>query len=203
MIPRFHATTWPVAAAFFLSGFAAIVYQLAWQRLLFVVVGVDIESVTIIVSTFMLGLGVGAVLGGLLADRWPHRILAAFCVAEALIALYGLVSVDLLQTCAALFAGLSRPAAAGMSFALLILPTVCMGATLPMLVAHGWQRSGSVGVSTGTLYFINTLGAASGAFVIGFVLLYWLDLRQVVWLAAGLNAAASTVVALSLRGWAA
>ncbi|WP_457443007.1 fused MFS/spermidine synthase [Roseateles sp. P5_E4] len=200
MSPRFRATTGPVATAFFLSGFAALVYQLAWQRLLFVVVGVDIESVTIIVSTFMLGLGVGAVLGGQLADRWPNRILAAFCVFEALIALYGLASVDLLQTCAALFAGLSRPAAAALSFALLILPTVCMGATLPMLVAHGWQRSGNVGVSTGTLYFINTLGAACGAFAIGFVLLYWLDLRQVVWLASGLNAAASAVVALNLRG---
>lgn len=203
MSPSFRATTAPVAAAFFLSGFAALVYQLAWQRLLFVVVGVDIESVTIIVSTFMLGLGVGAVLGGQLADRWPHRILAAFCVFEALIALYGLASVDLLQACATLFAGLSRPAAAALSFALLILPTVCMGATLPMLVAHGWQRSGNVGVSTGTLYFINTLGAACGAFAIGFVLLYWLDLRQVVWLAAGLNAAASAVVALNLRGKAA
>jgi len=197
---RFHATTWPVAAAFFLSGFAALVYQLAWQRLLFVVVGVDIESVTIIVSTFMLGLGLGAVLGGQLADRWPRHILVAFCAFEALIALYGLASVDLLQTCAAMFAGLSRPAAAALSFALLILPTVCMGATLPMLVAHGWQHSGNVGVSTGTLYFINTLGAACGAFAIGFFLLYWLDLRQVVWIAAGLNACASSVVAMSLRG---
>jgi predicted membrane-bound spermidine synthase len=200
---KFRATTGPVAAAFFLSGFAALVYQLAWQRLLFVVVGVDIESVTIIVSTFMLGLGVGAVLGGQLADRWPQRILVAFCTFEALIALYGLASVDLLQASAAAFAGLSRPSAAALSFALLILPTVCMGATLPMLVAHGWQRSGNVGVSTGTLYFINTLGAACGAFAVGFVLLYWLDLREVVWLAAGLNAAASAVVALSLRGKAA
>lgn len=203
MSPRFHATTGPVAAAFFLSGFAALVYQLAWQRLLFVVIGVDIESVTIIVSTFMLGLGIGAVLGGQWADRRPQHILTAFCVAEALIAAYGLVSVDLLQACALLFAGLSRPAAAALSFALLILPTLCMGATLPMLVAHGWQRSGNVGVSTGTLYFINTLGAACGAFAMGFLLLYWLDLRQVVWLAAGLNAVASTVVALNLRGRAA
>lgn len=195
-----RATSLAIAAAFFLSGFAALVYQLAWQRLLFVVVGVDIESVTIIVSTFMLGLGLGAVLGGWLADRWPARILLAFCLFEAAIALYGLGSVDLLQACAAAFAGLSRPAAAGLSFALLMLPTLCMGATLPMLVAHAWQRSGNVGESTGTLYFINTLGAACGAFAMGFLLLYWLDLRQVVWLAAGLNGTASLVVAATLRG---
>lgn len=193
------STSPQIAAAFFLSGFAALVYQLAWQRLLFVVVGVDIESVTIIVSTFMLGLGLGAVLGGWLADRWPARILLAFCLFEAAIALYGLASVDLLQACAAAFAGLSRPAAATLSFGLLIVPTLCMGATLPMLVAHAWQRSGNVGVSTGTLYFINTLGAAVGAFAMGFLLLYWMDLRQAVWLAAGLNGAASLVVASTLR----
>lgn len=194
------AISLPIAVAFFLSGFAALVYQLAWQRLLFVVVGVDIESVTIIVSTFMLGLGLGAVLGGWLADRWPARILLAFCLFEVAIALYGLASVDLLQTCAALFAGLSRPAAAALSFGLLILPTICMGATLPMLVAHAWQRSGNVGVSTGALYFVNTLGAACGALAMGFFLLYWMDLRQAVWLAAGLNGAASLAVTGALRG---
>ena len=194
----FPATTLPIGLAFFLSGFAALIYQLAWQRLLFVVVGVDIESVTIIVSTFMLGLGLGAVLGGWMADRWPAKILLAFCLFEATIALYGIVSVDLLQLCALVFAGLTRPAAAALSFSLLILPTVCMGATLPMLVANAWQRSRNVGVSTGTLYFINTLGAACGTFAIGFVLLYWLDLRQVVWLAAALNAMASLVVAAAL-----
>ncbi len=197
------SATLRVAAAFFLSGFAALVYQLAWQRLLFVVIGVDIESVTIVVSTFMLGLGLGALLGGALADRWPGRILLAFCLFEVAIAAYGMVSVDLLQACAALFAGLSRPAAGALSFALLLLPTVCMGATLPMLVAHAWRSSGNVGVSTGALYFINTLGAATGALAIGFLLLYWLDLRQAVWLAAGLNASASLIVASALRGRAA
>src|SRR5882762_8848288 len=85
-----------VAAAFFLSGFAALVYQVAWQRLLFVIVGVDIESITIIVSTFMLGLGVGAALGGIMADRFPQRILLTFCLFEAFIAGYGLISADLL-----------------------------------------------------------------------------------------------------------
>lgn len=188
-----------IAAAFFLSGFAALVYQIAWQRLLFTIVGVDIESITIVVSSFMLGMGLGAILGGQLADRFPQRILLAFCICEALIAAYGLASVDLLMASAELFSGLARPAAAMLSFALLLPPTVCMGATLPMLIAQAFQHSRSVGVSTGTLYFINTLGAASGAFAIGFLLLYWLDIRQTVALAAGLNLAASLMVASALR----
>jgi xanthine/uracil permease len=56
-----------IAFAFFLSGAVALIYQVCWQRLLFAVVGVDIESVTPIVSAFMLGLGLGAALGGI----WP------------------------------------------------------------------------------------------------------------------------------------
>lgn len=188
-----------VAAAFFLSGFAALVYQIAWQRLLFVIVGVDIESVTIVVSAFMLGMGLGAALGGQLADRFPRHILHGFCLFEAAIAAYGLASVSLLLGSAALFSGLDRMAAAGLSFALVLIPTVLMGATLPMLVAHAFRSSRNVGVSTGTLYFVNTIGAAAGAFAIGFVLLAWFDLRETVAIAAGFNLLASVIVATALR----
>ncbi len=57
-------------AVFFVSGGSALIYQVAWQRLLFSAFGVDIESITIVVSTFMLGLGCGALLGGQAADRF-------------------------------------------------------------------------------------------------------------------------------------
>jgi predicted membrane-bound spermidine synthase len=184
--------------AFFLSGIAALVYQVTWQRLLFVIVGVDIESVTIVVSTFMFGLGVGAVLGGILADRFPRRILLAFCLFEAAIAAYGLISADLLVWSGHLFSGLDRPAAALLSFTLLLLPTLCMGATLPMLIANAFRSSGNVGVSTGTLYFINTLGATLGAIAVGFFLFYWFDVRQTIAIAAAMNLTASAIVASAL-----
>lgn len=47
---------------FFFSGCAALIYQVIWQRMLFTIFGVNLESVTIIVSVFMFGLGVGAQL---------------------------------------------------------------------------------------------------------------------------------------------
>lgn len=43
--------------AFLSSGAAGLIYQVAWQRILFVSFGVDLISVTIIVSAFMFGLG--------------------------------------------------------------------------------------------------------------------------------------------------
>ena len=53
-----------LAVLFMLSGVAALIYQVVWQRLLFTLFGVNIESVTLIVSIFMFGLGVGAIVGG-------------------------------------------------------------------------------------------------------------------------------------------
>lgn len=187
-----------IAAAFFLSGMAALIYQVAWQRLLFVVVGVDLESITIVVSTFMMGLGLGALIGGWIADRIPQRILVVFCLVEAGIALFGFMSVELILGLSHTFAGLSRSAAATLSFVILLFPTLCMGATLPMLIADAFRQSRNIGMSTGSLYFINTLGAALGAFAVGFVLFYWLDIRQSVAVAAATNLTASLIVATLL-----
>ncbi|MBM3892639.1 MAG: hypothetical protein FJ388_26270, partial [Verrucomicrobia bacterium] len=61
---RITATT-----VFFLSGFAALVYQVAWQRMLVVFAGGDVLSVTLIVTAFMAGLGFGNLAGGVVADR--------------------------------------------------------------------------------------------------------------------------------------
>src|SRR5215831_12358552 len=52
---------------FFLSGFPALIYQLTWQRALFRIFGVNVESVTVVVTAFMLGLGLGSLVGGLIS----------------------------------------------------------------------------------------------------------------------------------------
>ncbi|MCY4744813.1 fused MFS/spermidine synthase [Pelomonas sp. UHG3] len=187
-----------VGAAFACSGFAALVYQLVWQRLLFGAIGVDVESVTVVVSVFMLGLGVGAWMGGWLADRYPRRIVAVFAGFELGIAACGLVSVAVLTGLSGSLALLPRLGAGLVCFALLLLPTVLMGATLPMLVAHAAQGREGIGRATGWLYFVNTLGAAFGAWSMAFLLPYWLDLAQIVRLAAGLNLAASFAALLAV-----
>jgi spermidine synthase len=64
---------------FFLSGFPALIYQIVWQRALFALYGVDIESATLIVTIFMLGLGLGSLAGGWLsARRWVNLLRACF-----------------------------------------------------------------------------------------------------------------------------
>lgn len=186
-------------AIFTLSGAAALIYQVCWQRLLFGAFGVDVESITIIVSTFMLGLGCGALFGGRLADRFGERIIEMFVGAELAIGIFGLLSPWLIAWVGAQFIHSSLPTIAAANFLLLLLPTTCMGATLPMLVAYNVRTSNSVGVSVGTLYEANTFGAAGGAFLSGLILFLFVPLNGVIYLAALLNFTVATSAYFGVR----
>src|ERR1700761_5169015 len=78
---------------FFFSGFPALIYQLSWQRALFRIFGVNIESGTIVVSSFMLGLGLGSLVGGLLSRRRGIALLPLLAAIEFATAAFGLLSL--------------------------------------------------------------------------------------------------------------
>jgi MFS family permease len=194
------AATHPrIIPLFVVSGAAALIYQVCWQRMLFEGFGVDIESVTIIVSAFMLGLGLGSLAGGELADRYPRRLIALFAVIELCTAACGFCSPDLIHAAGRFAVNHSLFEIGLLNFALLLVPTTLMGATLPILVAHAVRVYRNVGMSVGALYFANTLGAAFGAAFTGFVALYYLGLTSTIYLAALLNIGVSAAVWRSLR----
>ena len=95
-IDEVHIPIGVLYTVFFLSGLAALVYQLIWQRALFTIYGTNTESVTIVVAAFMMGLGVGSLVGGELSKRLRISLLLVFAILEILIGLYGLVSLSLL-----------------------------------------------------------------------------------------------------------
>lgn len=145
---------------FFVSGFPALIYQIVWQRALFTIYGVNIESITVVVAAFMLGLGLGSILGGRLSKNRRIPVLAAFGMTELIIAIFGFNSLRLFEWVGAFTLG-SSPLKTGMiTFLLVLVPTLMMGATLPLLVTYLVRRTGNVGRSTGVLYFFNTLGSA-------------------------------------------
>ncbi len=184
---------------FAVSGIAALIYQICWQRLLAMTFGADLESVTIIVSAFMLGLGLGALLGGVLADRYRERIPELFAGVEFAIGAFGLASPWLIRV-AGEFAIQASPATmAAVNFVLLLLPTSLMGATLPMLVTYCVKTYRSIGSSIGLLYFINTIGAAIGAGITGFVWFYYFGLTATIQTAAVLNLLVAAGAWLLLR----
>ena len=89
LVRRRHLTFYLI---FFAGGMPALIYQVVWQRLLTLYFGVDIYSTSITVATFMMGLGVGSLLGGRLADHVANR---ALCYAglEALMGCLGFASI--------------------------------------------------------------------------------------------------------------
>jgi predicted membrane-bound spermidine synthase len=190
-----------LAAIFFASGWAAILYQLVWQRTLFAVVGINIEAVTLIVTEFMIGLGVGSLLGGRLSRAVGDGSLRWFAGIELGIALFGAASLPILRSVGDWIIHAPPLAGAVATLVLLAVPTLGMGATLPLLANYAVRRSGNVGWSVGVLYSVNTLGAAVAAFVAVVSLLGTLGQQGVVWLAASCNVlVALSALALSALG---
>src|SRR2546422_4083482 len=121
---------------FFISGFPALIYQIVWQRSLFTIYGVNIESITIVVSAFMLGLGLGSLLGGVISKMPGVPMLVIFGVIELSIGLYGAASLRIFHWVGVQTAGVSTLATGILTFVLVVAPTTLMGATLPILTAH-------------------------------------------------------------------
>jgi predicted membrane-bound spermidine synthase len=192
---------------FFASGFAALVYQVVWQRLLVIFSGSDIQSTTIIVAAFMAGLGCGSIAGGRIADRLTTSAgLFGFAAAELAIGVFGFFSASfyydvLYQRFGHLSWSLESRAA--ILFASLLWPTFFMGVSLPLLaraLTRDIERAAAV---TGALYGWNTLGAAVGAFATTWWILPLYGLARCLQFGAVLNLLAAAIaipLALRVRG---
>lgn len=175
-----------VAVLFFVSGFSALIYQIVWQRMLFAAFGVDVESVTVIVSIFMLGLGVGSIAGGLLL-RFRDHLLEIFLVIEIGIGVFGFGSTFLLEAVRDRVEA-QGPLALGLAaYALFGVPTLLMGATLPVLVGYLNRSYRNIGRSTGLLYAANMMGSAVAAFLTVSVLFVLTGQRGATYVAAAFN----------------
>lgn len=193
------------SAAFFLSGVAALIYQIVWQRLLVLPLGADVYSTTIIVGAFMAGLGCGSLAGGRLADRLtPMQCIGLFAVAELGVGLFGFASRAVFHDWLYLHVGTTSvplPLTAIAVFAGLLWPTFWMGVSLPALsraVAAAQVRGAARRV--GTLYGVNTLGAACGAFLTTWVLFPRMGLDGSLKAAAMLNVIAALIAWPLRRG---
>src|SRR5215471_10367944 len=83
-------------AIFFASGFAALIYQIIWQRALFTIFGTNVEAVTVVVTGFLGGLGFGSLAGGWLSRTSSIPLLALFGLIEIVIGAFGAISAKCL-----------------------------------------------------------------------------------------------------------
>ena len=170
---------------FLASGAAALVDEIAWFQLLALHSGGTSRSMAIVLATFMAGLGLGALVvpRRLPASIHPLRTCAAM---ELLIGLAALLLPRLFPLASRLPPPLDSVAFA----ALLLVPTLAMGATLPLAArALGSGRRAARHVAW--LYAANTLGGVIGCLAAGFWLLRVHDTLVAVRVAAGLNALAA------------
>jgi len=185
---------------FILSGISALIYQLVWQRTLLTIYGSNVESVAMVVAAFLAGLGIGSLFGGWISKSTKAPLVLLFGLAELGVGTYGLSSLKLFDAVGAITSAQAHGLTTGvLVFLLVFLPTLLMGATLPMLVAHQVRDTAHVGQTVSRLYFVNTLGAALGAFIAAKWLLGGFGMRGTVHIAASLNALAALIVLLALR----
>jgi predicted membrane-bound spermidine synthase len=182
-----------ITVLFFFSGFPALIYQIVWQRALFVIYGVNVQSVAVVVSAFMLGLGLGSLAGGRLSAAFPRHGIVIFGICELGVAIFGLGSLRVFHWAAEYTAGANLGLTILFSFLLLIVPTMLMGATLPLLVEQLVRSSGDVGRSVAILYFANTLGSAFACYLCAEYVLLNFGQSGSVTLAACLNLVVGTV----------
>jgi spermidine synthase len=175
-----------VSVLFFLSGAAGLMYQTVWVRLLELYFGVTLTAITLIVSAYMGGLGLGSMLGGRIAGKSRNPILL-YGIIEAAIGIFGLLSPALIHWIGKNTAGSPYWLVFILSFILLLIPTVLMGMTLPLLTQAFVKRIENSGQIIGLLYGINTLGAAIGALGSGFILIGWYGLGGTLVIAAVIN----------------
>ena len=155
--------------AFGLSGFAALLYQVVWQRMLVFFTGADVYASTLIVAAFMAGLGLGNLAGGVVADRLSRRhALIGFAIAELAIAIFSVLSRPLYYDVLYRELGsrhINTPMLMAVLFVSLLWPTFFMGVSLPLLAKAVTRSVGAAAAKVGRLYSVNTFGAALGAFM--------------------------------------
>jgi spermidine synthase len=188
-----------IPALFLVSGFAALIYQVVWQRVLFTTFGVNSESVTVVVSVFMFGLGMGALAGGWLQRRFPAQRLRLFLVLEGLIGAFGLASLELIGMVGAASGETSTVSLVLRVYSILAIPTLLMGATLPVLVAFLQDYYRNIGKTVAQLYALNTLGSALAAFATVSMIFVLAGLKTAVLIAAACNLVTAWLIADASR----
>ena len=180
---------------FFISGVAALIYEVIWMRWLALTFGVSTYAVSTVLATFMAGLAAGSFYFGRWVDNRSNP-LRAYAVLELLIGLYALAVPSLFAAMRVLFVELHQLDLSPVQFALarallagtlLLPPTVLMGGTFPILVRFFVRRRSEVGRSAGILYFLNTLGATLGTLAAGFFFIEHLGLERSNQIAALIN----------------
>ena len=189
---------------FCFSGAAGLIYEVVWTRMLTQIFGNTTYAIATVLSAFMAGLALGSYWFGRIADRGKNDFLL-YGILEAGVGIYGFLVPWLFKLGQMVYNPLFRlndsyPLVFNLllfflAFIFLVLPTMLMGATLPVLSRFFVRSFSHLGRRVGDLYATNTLGAVLGCGFAGYYLIPTLGMRTTVFVAAVLNL---TIAALIL-----
>ena len=204
MSTRFGVLRLILYSSFALSGFAGLIYESIWSHYLKLFLGHAAYAQTIVIALFMGGLSLGSWLASRYSHRW-RQLLRRYAVAEAIISILGFLFQPLFEATTGLaysrlMPALGSPVAVtalklSLSALMILPPAVVLGMTFPLMsagVVRLFPRA--AGSSISMLYFTNSIGAAVGVLLSGFVLVGRLGLPGTMAMAATINLAVAAIV---------
>ena len=166
--------------AYACSGLAGLVYEVSWTRLMTLEMGRGVAASSTVLAAFMGGLALGAALAGRWAGRLSaSRALRVYAALELSVAVLAVALPFELRALTPVFAAAYRDGAGGVTFglvrlvaslALLLLPAMALGATFPVAIRWFASQRQQGSRLAGRLYAANTVGAAIGSVLAGFIL---------------------------------
>ena len=185
-----------IAVCFTLSGAAGLIYEVLWMRMLGLVFGATTVAISVVLTAFMGGLALGSSIGGKVAARFRNA-LRVYGAIEIAIGVCAICLPLIFRIADGLDAAIWRTMHPGSPLfsllrfvvvsAVLLIPTMLMGATLPILVSAVRQFGDSRAVTISRLYGLNLLGAIMGTIIAGFFFLPAFGIRLTIWIAATTN----------------
>lgn len=190
---------------FGISGFSAMVYEVAWTRVLVMIIGSSTYAFSIMLATFLLGLAIGSILFSTIS-RYRRVNILWFAVAQLLIGLIALLMLPAFQWLPFYFVDLFDKIVKGYAILelvkfivcslMMIIPTILLGSLFPMVTQIFTRDYRELGKKVGTIYSVNTLGNIGGAFMAGFVLIPIIGIQKSIILAGSLNIIASCIAVI-------
>lgn len=196
-----------VILIFFISGACGLIYETLWIKMLSLILGNSIYAISLVVATYMAGLGIGGLLAGRYIEKRRDQ-LRIYAILEFAIGIYAMASPFIIEFLKIAYSLAGEQLASSilllngyrllLAFLVLLPPTIIMGATLPVLSKYLVRRNSELGAGIGRLYGFNTLGAMLGTVAAGFFLVQFFGVLLSIYLTAALNIAVG-IAALLLQ----
>ncbi len=194
-----------ILLSFGLSGMVALIYQVAWNRILSLLLGSSVYAFSLILTVFILGLALGTASYSRLLAKF-NDLMKVYGISQIIIGIFSLFIIPLFGSIPFVnrwvyenwglqfeFIQLTNFLTI---FALLFIPTFFMGAQFPLVIKLTARKLETLGRHVGQVYACNTIGAILGSFIAGFILIPGLGLQTTLISGVFLNVLLGTVILL-------